>query len=117
MIYEAEDKSVPMYSGKWWAAEIASVEKTLDEKWRNSGDKVVEKYLNDEASDETGKVPRKYNIFWANVQIQKSALYATPPRPTVTRQHGDAKDDVARTAALMMQRILEFGITKDQSDM
>jgi hypothetical protein len=116
-VAEDGDKANPRYSGKWWIKEIAAFEKEADTKWRDSADKILDKYLNEEQQELTSTPLRKYNIFWANVQIQKSALYATPPKPTVARQHGDAKDDVARTAALILQRMLEFGVTKDQSDM
>lgn len=105
------------YSGKWWCAEIASAEKNLDEKWRNTSDRVVRRYLDDRSDEPLVDDASKYNIFWANVQILKSALYATPPSPTVTRQYGDAKDDVARTAALILERILTFGLNLDDSDM
>lgn len=104
------------YSGEWWASEIATAEKELDEHWRTSATKVVERYL-DERKDDPVSDRRKFNIFWANTQIMKSALYATPPRPSVKRQHDDAKDDIARTAALILQRILTFGLDKRTSDM
>jgi len=105
------------YSGKWWCAEIARTEKELDNQWRRSALKVVDRYLDIRSDNSTGDATCKYNIFWANVQILKSALYATTPSPAVTRQYGDAKDDVARTAALMLERILMFGINRDESDM
>lgn len=111
------NKSEPdEYSGKWWCAEIARTEKELNSQWRTSALKVVDRYLDIRETSRTD-VTCKYNIFWANVQILKSALYATAPAPTVTRQYGDASDDVARTAALMLERILTFGINRDESDM
>lgn len=112
------DKDLQEYSAAWWVGEIDRTAKELDQKWRTGADQVVKRYLDerdDAQMDTAGE--RKYNIFWANTQIMKSALYATPPKPTVTRQNGDADDDVARVAALMLERILEIGITKDESDM
>jgi hypothetical protein len=108
------DDAIKEYSAKWWCSEIAKVEKQLDEKWRTSAGRVVERYLATNDEDENKK---RYNIFWANVQILKSALYATPPTPTVARQYGDSKDDVARVAALVLERLLSIGVTKDDSDM
>lgn len=105
------------YSGKWWLAEIAAAEKELDQNWRTSADKVVDRYLDRRINDAYPRGTSKYNIFWANVQILKSALYATAPKPAVTRQYGDAKDDVARTSALILERILSFGVNQDDSDM
>ena len=113
-----DDKSAPEYSQKWWVALLDEVEKEADKRWRNSGDKIVARYLDDrEADTHIVDTAKRYNIFWANVQIMKSALYATPPKPGVTRQNGDSKDDVARTAALMLERILDIGVNKDTSEM
>lgn len=104
------------YSAEWWTNELQVQEKDLDDKWRRSADKVVARYLDDRKDDQIYADRRKYNIFWANVQILMSALYATPPAPEVKRQHLDAKDDVARTAALMLERILKFSLQADNSE-
>ncbi len=114
---EESNTGVAEYSGEWWSSRLLEVEKELDKKWRDEADRIVKRYLDDrDDSTDVGNM-KKYNIFWANTQIMKSALYATPPKPVVKRQHDDAKDDVARTAALMLQRMLTFGINEDNSDM
>ena len=116
-----DDDTIDEYSSKWWAGELEKVEKTMDESWRNAGDKVVARYLDTRLGDETSAndidshAKKKYNIFWANTEITKAALYATPPRPEVKRQHGDAKDDVARTAALILQRLLSREFEDEES--
>ena len=115
-----EKETPEEYSQKWWADKVNQCEKELDDRWRLGADKIVDIYLAEDDEEPTpgGNVMvRKYNVFWANTQIIKSALYATPPKPKVARQFGDAKDDVARTAALILERILNFGMNKDQSDM
>lgn len=104
------------YSAEWWVNEIQTQEKNLDDKWRNSADKIVARYLDDRSDVQVYADQRKYNIFWANVQILMSALYATPPAPEVKRQHLDAKDDVARTAALMLERMLKLSLQADNSE-
>ena len=105
------------YSAEWWAGEIMSVGKELDTKWRTSGRKVEDRYLDDRSEgDPFSNYARKYNIFWSNVQIMKSALYAVPPSPEVKRQHDDSKDDIARTAALILQRMLTFDMQADNSE-
>ena len=115
---EADSKeSVPEYSAKWWMTEISQREQELDKKWRTSADRIVNRYLDVRGDDMVSDEAKRYNIFWANVQILKSALYATPPKPMVKRQYGDAKDDVARVAAMILQRILTFGLECDDSDM
>lgn len=110
----------PEYGQKWWKKEVELAEKELTQGLWKSGDKIVERYLDrrqESSGDITDENARKYNIFWANVQITKAALYATPPKPEVKRQSGDAKDDVARTAALILQRMLALSLSKDESDM
>jgi len=107
------------YTALWWLQEIEIVEKYLDDKWRRSGDDAVRRYLDDRSDDNVldDEKRRKYNIFWANTQIIKSALYATAPKPAIKRQHDDQKDDIARCAALILERIVNFGLDKDSSDM
>lgn len=119
-MYEEENKASagtqPMYGGKWWVTQIEEAEKVLEDKWWHRGKTVIERYTDDRSgSDESGRVSR-YNMFWANTQILKSALYAVPPKPTVMRENADSKDDVARTGALMLERILQQGMTKSKSD-
>jgi hypothetical protein len=117
------DSGVAEYSAKWWMKEINAFEKYAKEKWHDSAQEAADRYLDlrsvssGMASGVDDTTRRKYNIFWANVQISKSALYATPPKPEIKRQHDDAKDDIARTAALILERIVNFGLDKDQSDM
>lgn len=117
-MYDKEEKSsTARYSNKWWINQIEDFEKNAKEEFWDSGEKVIKRYLN-KATDDTISMSesRRYNIFWANVQILKSALYATPPRPNVTRENGDAKDDVARAAALMLERLLQQGLTKSSKE-
>lgn len=116
------DDTVVEYSAEWWATEVQSAEKELDSKFRDSGDRIVNRYLDirDDgdairAVEQSGA--RKYNVFWANTEILKSALYATPPRPIVKRTHDDPNDDTARVGALIFQRILLHRIDNDNSDM
>ena len=107
---------VKPYSAEWWNAKLAANDKEVTKKWKKSARTVVDRYLDDRSEGASIDAQRKYNIFWANVQILKSALYATPPKPEVKRQNDDAKDDVGRTAALILQRLLQFGISYDYSD-
>lgn len=102
------------YSAEWWISEVGKADKRLNEGWRNGADRVVKlfKDVRDGSNDEY-----RYNIFWSNVGILKASLYARPPKPMVTRQHGDPKDQIARVAATMLERVLEMDLVKDKSDM
>lgn len=121
MSEDSKNDAVAEYSAEWWAQQLETVEKEMDDKFRDSGDKIVKRYLDERDGDgilgEMQNGARKYNVFWANTQILQSALYATPPKPVVKRQHDDAKDDVARTAALIFQRMLSLGLDGSDSDM
>lgn len=112
--------SLKEYSAGWWINEMDTTSKELDTKWRETADSIVQEYLDDRKNAQADALSggnNKYNIFWANIRILKSALYATPPKPTVTRIWQDAADDAARVASLILERILQRGISKDRSDM
>ncbi len=120
---ETRSRSVPKYSGRWWKTELESVEKVLDERFYEQGDRVLARFMDDRTNDPAGSVTgsnadaeNRYNMFWANTQILMSALYAVPPKPSVTRENADSKDDVARVAALILERCLQNGMTKNNSD-
>ena len=49
---------------------------------------------------------RKFNIFTTNVEIMKSSLYAKIPKVTVARRFGQANDDPARVASMMLQNAI-----------
>lgn len=113
-----KDKAVPKYGGAWWIKQIDAFEKNAKEEFWDSGATIIKRYLDKSVDDDplSAKATKKYNIFWANVQILKSALYATPPKPVVTREYGDSKDDVGRVAALILERILQQDMSKSRSD-
>lgn len=116
----ADEKNHEEYTPGWWMNEIDTTTKELDDKWRDQADKVVDEYLDDRKNAQAEAITggdNKYNIFWANIRILKSALYATPPKPTVSRIWADANDDAARVASLILERMLQRGISKERSDM
>ena len=108
------EKQVEKYSRKWWLDEVTTAEKRLKERWWDSADKVIERYLDERGAGETEAY--RYNIFWANVGILRASLYATPPKPMVSRQYGDFDDDVARVAGEMLERLLTLDLQKELSD-
>lgn len=114
---EPRDGIVPKYSAKWWILQLEEFEKEARDRFWKNGEIALNRYLDMRDDDPMSEeAARKYNIFWANTQILKSALYANPPKPTVTRENADSKDDVARVAALMLERMLQQGMTKSRSD-
>ena len=92
-----------------WEREIIAAEKEL-EKFHARARRVTRKFLDERDSIEADS--KWFNIFYANTNILESALYAQLPKPAVSRKYLDYNDDVARVAALIIQRC----ITQDLDD-
>lgn len=94
---------------KRWEREITAAESEL-KKFRKRARVVTRKFLDERDSLEAGA--KWFNIFYANTNILESALYAQLPKPAVSRKYLDYNDDIARVAALIIQRC----ITQDLDD-
>lgn len=92
-----------------WRAEIDSAEKNL-KKSHERAREVVKRFL-DERDMLTGD-KKWFNIFHANTVILQSALYSQLPKPVVSRKYKDYQDEVARVAAIIIER----NITQDLDD-
>ena len=77
------------------------------QKWEGRVEKILKRYR-DERTTTTAQ--SHYNILWANVQTLKAATFSRMPRPDVSRRFKD-NDPVARVAALLLERALDFEIT------
>ena len=92
-----------------WEGEIAAAEKELKKFWQR-GNLANLKYIDDR---DAGQSKNKwFNIFHTNTDILTSSLYAQLPKPTVSRRFTDYDDEVARVAALIIER----SITQDLDD-
>jgi hypothetical protein len=96
-----------------WKAEITMAEKELD-KFHRQG-RNTDRRFRDER-DAADQADRKFNIFSANVGILESVLYSNIPKVTVTRRFGQAMDDPARVAALMLQNTIMQDIDEPECD-
>lgn len=96
-----------------WKAEITMAEKELD-KFHRQG-RNTDRRFRDER-DAADQADRKFNIFSANVGIMESVLYSNIPKVTVTRRFGQAMDDPARVAALMLQNTIMQDIDEPECD-
>lgn len=76
-------------------------------KWDGRVEKILKRYK-DERNQTTAQV--HYNILWSNVQTLKAATFSRMPKPDVSRRFKD-NDPVARVAALLLERALDFEIT------
>lgn len=84
-----------------WNTEITAA-KEERKKFVERATKCTRKFLDER--DAVMDTQHWFNIYYANTQILESALYAQIPQVTVTRKHQDYTDDVARVAALLLQR-------------
>lgn len=95
----------PVAEAKRWKNELKQA-KREDEKWITRGKKIVKRYRDERTQSQTSK---RYNVLWSNIQTMLPALYGRTPRAQVERRWKD-KDPVARTAATILERALQYEI-------
>lgn len=88
----------------FWERELEAARKRL-KKWHKQGNDIVDRFL-DERTEGAGEGDFKLNLFHSNIKTQEALLYSNLPRIRVSRRHLDAKDDAARIAATLTERIL-----------
>lgn len=98
-----DDKESP---GAYWQGEILQSEESFD-KWFDRGKKIVARYRDERNSADNKR--KRFNILWANVQVLKPALYGKRAKPEASRRYKD-KDPISRTAALILERCLEYEV-------
>ncbi|KPK73353.1 MAG: hypothetical protein AMJ84_02330 [Acidithiobacillales bacterium SM23_46] len=86
-----------------WTEQLDASTKEL-EKFTAEGREALKTYHGSEGAS-------VFNVYWANVNVLRSALYANPPAPLVKRQFDDYMDDTARVAAVIMERLLTCDAT------
>ena len=87
-----------------WEAEIAASKKDR-ERFVERAKKTTDRYLDERDAIDADK--KKFNVFWTNTNIMKSALYSQIPKASVSRKYSDYRDQVARVAALTLERMLQ----------
>lgn len=58
---------------------------------------------------------REFQMFWANIEVLKPAVYARPPQPVVAPRYR-RRDPLVRRAAEILERCAEADIERDQVD-
>lgn len=103
---------------KKWKMEFESFYKFAEKFWKE-GDKVDRIFRDDRGDDSTNVWTysgTRLNIFNANITTLQSMLYGRVPKVDVDRRFADQDDDVARVAAVMLQRILNTDIEEAGED-
>ena len=103
----------PVKLAEIWEKELQAAKKEL-QKFHTQGRKLVQRYLDErDASLAVGEAEAKFNLFWSNIEVLKSSLYAKPPRVDVSNSYKDSNDDVARAAGNILQRMLNNDVEED----
>jgi hypothetical protein len=101
-----------------WQRELNAAKKWM-EKFTATARRCESAYIDRESRNNEGPYPAnagKVNLFWSNVQVVLSAIYGRLPKAEVDRKFGDFEDDVSRVAGIIMQRVLNSDIERDQDD-
>jgi hypothetical protein len=88
-------------TAKPWLKLITDAEKRFAT-WQDKCDNVEKQYANMERLASTAR-DRQFQIFWANIEVVKPAIYARPPIPVVTPRFKDRKP-LNRAAAEVLER-------------
>lgn len=86
-----------------WTTELDYAEKEL-KVFHERARRVVRRYIDER--DAVDNMNKWFNIFYANTNILKAALYAQIPQADVSRRFKDYNDDTARVASLILQRAI-----------
>ena len=104
----AEFKPTPAGQYKYWDAELTASKKMLSG-FHRQGAEVVRRYLGGNIRRQDDALQSNVfhlNLYHSNIITLKSLMYGNLPSVTVMRTNNDAKDDVGRVAANILQRVL-----------
>lgn len=100
----------PSGQAQKWAVEFAAARKDL-EKFHERGPKIVKRFKDERPNALKGQ--KRWNLFTANVLTQRALVFGQTPRADVGRRFEDSKDDVARVAAWMLERLVNSDLEAD----
>lgn len=86
------------------------------QKMHERGTKIEVRYQDERDANQEGTMlndigGKKVNLFYSNVSVIKESLFNSLPKPSVTRLHKqDFDNDIARVAAMIVQRGLTYEI-------
>ena len=95
-----------MSTGTYWLEQLELAGKN-ERKWRKRAKKVLKRYKDER--DEEVEEKKQFNILWSTTETLKPALMSAVPRPEV-RQRYKKNDPIARMAAKILERALEFSL-------
>lgn len=107
---ETSFKDNPRDWARRWKMELDAARKRLA-RWHKQGDDIVARFLDERAAG--NQKEKRLNLFTSDVQTRRAILFGQTPKVDVSRRFADAKDDVGRVAAEIMERLLNTDIERD----
>lgn len=103
----ADIEQAPDQSARVWLDEIKRRREDAEyKKWLRRSKLIVKRFRNETAANDHGA---RLNLLWSNIETLFPAIYARPPKAEVSRRNKD-EDPVARTAARILERALQYEI-------
>lgn len=90
-----------------WKTQIELCDKEMNN-WHKRAEKISKNYR-DEREDRSAGVTRRLNLFWANTETLKPAIYSKTPVPICERRFLD-KDTIGRMASTILERTLRYDV-------
>lgn len=96
-----------------WTREMEVSDK-LFEKFHTQGDRVLKRYIDEREMENDGEA--RLNLFHSGTNTVRAMLYGQMPRVDFSRRFDDQNDDVARVAAIILERSLNTDIERPDDD-
>jgi hypothetical protein len=113
MDYKDQPADINYDSKAYWGKEIRASEKALH-RFKEQGKKTVERFLDKRTTARFGV--QSLNLFHSNIVTLKAMMFGQTPRVEVDRRYDDMDDDVARTATLILERMLNNDIQMEDGN-
>jgi len=108
-----DNKPETQTDAKPWLKMIANAEKTFTF-WNEKCDNIEKVYANLKKLAGEGKSGREFQMFFANLEVLKSSIYARPPQPVVVQRFKDSTKVVARKTGEVLERALISSFDKEK---
>ena len=95
----------------YWGKELDQAQKRV-KKFHKRGGKIVDRYIGAGDNEDILKQSR-LNLFHSNTKTLQSMLYGNLPKVDVSRRYADSKDDGARVAAEIFERLLNLDVQEN----
>lgn len=89
---------------------VDAYEKKFESEWHKRARRVIDRFADERRDADTSRA--RFNVLWSNVETMKPFFYSATPKPVVAPRV-DAGDEVAATAAEVLERALSFFIAEE----